>query len=802
MKPLLLSFSGLNSYREKQTIDFEALGSTGLFGIFGPTGAGKSTILDAITLALFGDVDRNKKARGALVNLYEKRCEVDFLFSLRGHVYRAQRVLEQDKGNPLSASTDNCRLYDQDNDLVLASKAKEMDQKIQRLLGLDFDHFSQAVVLPQGKFDTFLRLTPAKRGDVLEQLFHLNEYGNRLEEVARAKKNGLQQELEGCRIKKEMLGDCSKEKIDGLQQKLEQAEIELQELEINKEKAQKRFAECEQFAKKTNELEKSRQSLGQLKQLEAAVEQKEEALVKNQKAAGIKDIIDQAFAAYNQAKDAKEQLEEVRKQFVTLQTYFTQGEVPPGLAIVREIDDILRPLLKNEQVLQEEKNKLENKWNNAKEKIIALDEKYKRDFESWKQKEAALRSLQESQMAAFLASSLQPFKPCPVCGSLEHPAPVTVSADLPDFQVEKEEVEALQKSWEKSKKDLDENNYFLQKIQAEIDIVKEKLNLAQKERQCFCDERKNHVEKQLVQMESQYNTLQKNADVLKETSCARALEQGFSSVNEAKKAVLDEESFKRLAQEITDYRSRQKGLQADVERLEKELCDAQYQAQDLQAARENLDTLQKRWQQLIEEKTVSQKDLEQLKKNQDVYRQILEQEKVLQHQLDLTLHLLKLLQGRAFVRFLAAESLRELVYTASITLGYLSNQRYQLELFEENNGSDFIMVDHYYGGQKRLVSTLSGGEIFLVSLALALALSAKIQMQGAPLEFFFLDEGFGTLDSDKLEMVMTTLERLPSNNRMVGIISHVAEIKGRLPKYLEVIPANEEHGSMIRMGSN
>lgn len=100
------------------------------------------------------------------------------------------------------------------------------------------------------------------------------------------------------------------------------------------------------------------------------------------------------------------------------------------------------------------------------------------------------------------------------------------------------------------------------------------------------------------------------------------------------------------------------------------------------------------------------------------------------------------------------------------------------------------MRDDANGGVRRPVSSLSGGETFLTSLSLALALSAQIQLRGEyPLQFFFLDEGFGTLDQDLLDTVVTALEKLQSDNLAVGVISHVQELRARLPKKLIVHPA-------------
>ena len=147
----------------------------------------------------------------------------------------------------------------------------------------------------------------------------------------------------------------------------------------------------------------------------------------------------------------------------------------------------------------------------------------------------------------------------------------------------------------------------------------------------------------------------------------------------------------------------------------------------------------------------------------------------------------KLFRGNAFVEYLAEEQLGNVALDASVRLGRITGYRYALEVDSEGG---FVMRDDGNGGVKRPVSTLSGGEIFITSLSLALALSAQLQLKGRyPLEFFFLDEGFGTLDPELLETVMTALEQLRQEHLTIGIISHVPELKNRMPRRLVVQPA-------------
>jgi exonuclease SbcC len=158
----------------------------------------------------------------------------------------------------------------------------------------------------------------------------------------------------------------------------------------------------------------------------------------------------------------------------------------------------------------------------------------------------------------------------------------------------------------------------------------------------------------------------------------------------------------------------------------------------------------------------------------------------------------KLFAGKKFVQYIAAERLAYISGEASELLDVISNGRFGLETDEAGN---FIIRDYVNGGAVRSVFSLSGGETFLVSLALALALSTQIQMKNeAVLDFFFLDEGFGTLDEDLLNEVMETLERLQNRDRVIGLISHVSELKERVPVKLFVSPPEMGgSGSHVRL---
>ena len=176
MKPISLTIAGLHSFREKQTIDFQSLCEGGVFGIFGPTGSGKSTILDAITLALFGSVERAPNHTQGIMNHAENELFVSFTFELENASCTKRYTVERSfkRGDEWRLKSGMCRLIEVGTEtVVLADKWTEVNKAVEQLLGLTMKDFTRAVVLPQGKFAEFLSLKGAERRQMLQRLFHL-----------------------------------------------------------------------------------------------------------------------------------------------------------------------------------------------------------------------------------------------------------------------------------------------------------------------------------------------------------------------------------------------------------------------------------------------------------------------------------------------------------------------------------------------------------------------------------------------------------------------------------------------------
>ncbi|WP_305768863.1 AAA family ATPase [Candidatus Epulonipiscium viviparus] len=185
MRPIKLTIQGLNNFQNAQVIDFAKLTEKGLFGIFGATGSGKSTILDAITFALYGEVARKSSN---YININCSCATVSFEFAIAKTTYIIDRTIQR-KNNSTS-----CRLIEliDSNPKVLADKVRDVNLACKNIIGLSFEDFSRTVVLPQGKFSEFFRLKGADRREMLERLFGLEKYGHRLSEKIKSRLDASQ----------------------------------------------------------------------------------------------------------------------------------------------------------------------------------------------------------------------------------------------------------------------------------------------------------------------------------------------------------------------------------------------------------------------------------------------------------------------------------------------------------------------------------------------------------------------------------------------------------------------------------
>ncbi|WP_434750087.1 SbcC/MukB-like Walker B domain-containing protein [Paenibacillus amylolyticus] len=254
-------------------------------------------------------------------------------------------------------------------------------------------------------------------------------------------------------------------------------------------------------------------------------------------------------------------------------------------------------------------------------------------------------------------------------------------------------------------------------------------------------------------------------------------------------AAIAAEDAERLKKEIQHHRERERELTSQLRELEQKLDGAVVTEEQWIACTDRLKQARFEDETALQAKARAERDLEDVQQRHVRWTELETKRLEISHQGELLSKLQAAFRGNAFVEYIAEEQLMQVSHAASQRLRFLTKQRYSLEV---DSGGGFVICDDANGGVKRPVSTLSGGETFLTSLSLALALSAQIQLRGQyPLQFFFLDEGFGTLDPELLDTVITSLEKLHDDRLTVGIISHVPELRARLPRKLVVIPAGD-----------
>lgn len=266
----------------------------------------------------------------------------------------------------------------------------------------------------------------------------------------------------------------------------------------------------------------------------------------------------------------------------------------------------------------------------------------------------------------------------------------------------------------------------------------------------------------------------------------------FHSAAEVEGAALNPEEREIAFNRVRAHRTEEAEVTLQLRHIEEKLGGASLSEEEWLASQEDLKQTKAEDEMSLQARARAERDLEDLRHRHIRWMELEAQRlehATLQDQLS---KLQTVLRGNAFVEYIAEEQLMQVCQSASQRLRFLSKQRYALEV---DSGGGFVIRDDGNGGVRRPVSTLSGGETFLTSLSLALALSAQIQLRGQyPLQFFFLDEGFGTLDPDLLDTVITSLERLHNDQLSVGIISHVPELRARLPRKLVIVPAEQGGG--------
>ncbi len=266
----------------------------------------------------------------------------------------------------------------------------------------------------------------------------------------------------------------------------------------------------------------------------------------------------------------------------------------------------------------------------------------------------------------------------------------------------------------------------------------------------------------------------------------------FTSINAVLDRKLDTENIRKQINSFhQEYKNTEERIKEYQNILQDKIYDRNKHIQLQQRAAELNQQLSTCNQQLGEQ----QSKLKHMESQLKLQEELIGKRNELQNRAQDITTLRKLFTSSGFVNYISSVYLQQLCHNANARFFKMTGQKLSLELTEDNT---FIVRDFLNGGKTRSIKTLSGGQTFQASLALALALSDNIQsMTKTKQNFFFLDEGFGSLDKEALHVVFTTLKDLKKENRIVGIISHVEELQQEIPTYLKVTQ-DSETGSSIK----
>ena len=920
MRPLRLTLSAFGPYAAEITLDLEKLGKGGLYLITGDTGAGKTTIFDAITYALY-DHSSSGIREGSML-----RCKyaddktptfVELEFEVHGVRYTVRRNPEYQRpkarGEGMTTEKADATLtYPDDRPPV--TKAKDVTAAVQEIIGLDYNQFSQIVLIAQGQFTKLLNASTEERSRIFRKLFRTQRYAQ-LQERLQAEASALNQQRTAQNAKLDsLLGglqfspedpdaealralcaqtvpETALALLDALTARqaaaLEEAGTALQATEAQLDTVQQQLGAAaqaqrlaQQLAARQAELAAAKPALdaaraeadrhaGDAVQLDALTAQVTQA----QSALAAYDALDTLCRQQTEARDAARlaaaQAHKRRTQLDSLNAALAAAEAE--LAALADADTRLLALQnRSAQLTQrgEALAKLEQRLANCQRQAKAAhkaQENYRTaaaaQDEARARRDALERSFLDAQ-AGLLAESLVEGAPCPVCGSTHHPA----RALLPHTAPTQAQVEAARQTAAEADRQAQNASAAAQSALAAANEAKTSLR---RDAETLLPERFTAPEGTVpLTFALMTNVLCEESAALQtaQTDCKAQCRQAEADCRRKAQLEADRQAKTRqrpaLEQSAAEADRSAAAQNASADALEGQIAerraalpyprraDAQAALDKLEADRSTLrtgmDTAQRKLKQaeqavaaaeaaveaLTAQQTAAQKELparsaEELTAQQTALTAARESLRSREKQLSAQLlpnrktaaqyraaaEARQALESRwQWVSALAATaggtltSKQKIKLEAYIQMNYLdrilryANTRlmqmtagqYELERIGAENqrsqsGLDLGVIDHY-NGTRRSVKTLSGGESFKASLALALGLSDEVQSSagGIRLDTLFLDEGFGSLDEESLELAIRVLSGLTEGDRLVGIISHVGALKDRIDRQVVV----------------
>ncbi len=908
MRPLKLVMTGFESYKDRTEIDFENLGAKGLYLITGDTGAGKTTIFDAITFALYGEPSGSDRKPEMLRSHFadEKTPTiVELDFEAKGKKYHIKRNPDYERkalrGEGLTREAANAELsFPGDvQGRPPVSGVSKVNAEIENILNLKREEFCRIAMIAQGRFQELLLSKRDLKEKLFRELFHTEKY-ERLQFQLKSDKSEADKACNDLKLRlSEALARIEVNENDDDAALIEQIkkteyvkEDEIITLQSFSKKDEKRL---EEVLKEISEIEKKLEKTNaELQRGQARQNLEDQCLLaekqQNQKMSELEKLTLAMDAAQKEAEEVPELEKEETLLEASLKDYREIAEAEAGL---KKLADEIAFDEQKLQTNEEEKKLLEDKLEKSKAELSALKEAGNKigslnsALEKIGEEEIAIKEIEELlkelscdkeelaeaqlkaktaiekadqlqktyaeklrlfnlEQAGILAESLKEGQPCPVCGSLEHPDPAAKSSEAPsqkeleDSQKEADAAGKLStelaadasgkcKAVEKEEEQLNKQilKYF-EGLTSESQLLNQKINErkellkqeSDKTKQQLAKEeadknRRNEIENALPQQEAEIRKLSENLVQLtsKISGDKGKFKEGEKNLNE-KKNGLKYKTLKEAEEKNQSLREKITGLNKNLERARENKLSCDNEIAGLKGQIEGLKKQLKEskpvdMEKLNDEKnSLSQKkfDLGQqrdwINKRSAVNQESIKTIEVLVPEIkkarkryDMISALSDVAAGSnrgskgkpSLETYVQMQCLDQINRRANLRLKKMTENKYELRRRIEEDGSELgldLNVKDFYTGRERNVQTLSGGEQFQASLSLALGLADEIQDNagGIKLDAMFVDEGFGTLDSETLNKAMRALEDLSQGEKLVGIISHVEELETRIPK--------------------
>lgn len=886
MKPRNMVLCGWGPYKNKVEIDFSVYEKQGIFLITGATGAGKTTLFDAISYALYGCLsgEVRDKERSSVRSDFadgDTKTYVELTMEHAGKLYKICRNPEylrpkkRGKGeNSFTREKENAILYLPDQTIV--EGVREVNARLLDLLVLDYHQFKQISMIAQGEFSRLLTASPREKTRIFRELFatgvyerfavqlgrrsqkayvEVMEQKNKLEENVHALSVDLHKSLWKEEYREQLTGlvregNWNYDEIRNCLQKMEAEALEQRDLlkkvydrlEVKTGKAAERLARLQEENQRIEEYQQAAREYKKLMEGKKEYEQIEKQYDRAQNAGWVEVSEEKEGQAVLLQKKVKDEMKELQNEKKNL-----QEELKLLRLIVKrreKIEDLLATV-KLGREKEKEARKLTAQVTKQQKEFQEGQKKYLKEEEILRNKKEEVETIEREQRLKAIgiaASLLREGEPCPVCGSTEHPKPAVCeirAVSEEELEEKREELkwkeeqisklhakvvtirtvlEQLMKNLEGLEKEKERLNSKISKVQDEIclsfldrdyDTAMQDLKAASERAGQIVGllQEKENRREQLLLQEKELNQEKAEAG---EAFIVTLKLHGFKNRQDYQKAKLTKAVREQLSGEIQAYKQKAAASQELYRHLKQSTKNKQMV--DLAQIRENLDASREEKNKVLKALKTWEQHLSEVRKTIRLMRErsaIMEEAAA---EYGIVKDLENLACGKnsrklVFEQYVLAGYFEEILRAANLRFRKMTSGRYEMSRVEQVGDGRVkdnmeIQVMDYYTGKCRSIRTLSGGESFKASLSLALGMSDVVQAMsgGIKVDTLFIDEGFGALDAESLDQACDALMSLVEKKRLIGVISHVPELREKIDNQLVVMKSVS--GSTIMAGAS